>query len=193
MLKPLFFLAAISGPLVRSEIPADYGNRFAVGLNYYALTYHPGGGGAVYPRQLDSKAYWVVQVGGEGYADYYVTRWLLVRGGGALYRDCADVWAGHAHLGFRLNWAPADRLAFRIGIGPTFLWRESWLGKVKNYRADGFFGRPARGDRFQSAWIWYGGSMEAEVKLRKRLGLIYNFVPGYPYVMTSSLGLRTGF
>ncbi|MDB5047266.1 MAG: hypothetical protein JWO30_337 [Fibrobacteres bacterium] len=177
--------------MARSQ--SDYGNRFALGANYYALTYHPGGGGAEYPRQFDDKAYWVLQVGGEGYADYYVKPWFLVRGAGSLYKDCADVWAGFAHLGFRLNWAPAERLAFRIGIGPSFLWRQSWLGKVKNYRSDAFFGRPDPGAKFQSAWIWYGGNLEAEYKLRPHLGLLYSLVPGYPFVITSSLGLRAGF
>ncbi|MDB5103329.1 MAG: hypothetical protein JWP91_1018 [Fibrobacteres bacterium] len=171
----------------------DYADRFAIGANYYALTYHPGGGGAEYPRQLDDKAYWVFQVGAETYADYYVLPWLLVRGAGALYKDCADVWAGFAHLGFRLNWAPADRFALRIGIGPSLLWRESWLGRVERYRSDAFFGRPRPSDRFQSAFIWFGGNVETEFKIGHGLGILYSVVPGYPFVITSSLGLRKGF
>ncbi len=176
-----------------SEVRSDYLNRFALGANYYALTYHPGGGGAVYPRQFDSEAYWVLQVGAEAYADRYVTQWFLLRGSASLYRDCADVWAGFAHFGFRINWAPSTRFALRIGIGPSFLWRESWLGQVPRYRSDAFFGRPKSTDRFQTAWIWYGGNIDAEVKLGRGWGLVYSLVPGYPFVITSSLGLRTGF
>jgi hypothetical protein len=63
------------------------------------------------------------------------------------------VWAGFGHFGFRFEWEPTPPVALRIGIGPSFLWRESWLGVVERYRADGFFGRPAPEDRFQSAWI----------------------------------------
>ena len=172
--------------------PADPARRrFAFGLNYYALTYHPGGGGADYPRELDSAAYWVIQLGGEAMADYYLKPWFLLRAAGSLYR--ADVWAGHAHLGFRLDWRIAPRFSARIGIGPTFLWRENWYGVVPRYRSDGFFGRPGKEDRFQSAYIWYGGNIEAEVTLGRGIGLIYSLVPGYPFVITSSLGLRAGF
>lgn len=176
-----------------SEALSDYLNKFALGANYYALTYHPGGGGTVYPRQLDPEAYWVLQVGAEAYADRYVTRWFLLRGAASLYRDCADVWAGFAHFGFRFNWAPDPRYALRIGLGPSLLWRESWLGKVKRYRSDGFFGRPKPTDRFQTAWIGYGGNIEAEAKLGRGWGLVYSLVPGFPFVVTSSLGLRAGF
>lgn len=172
---------------------APAGERFALGANYYALTYHPGGGGAEYPRQFDDKAYWVLQVGAEVYGDYYLAPWFLLRAAGSLYKDCADVWAGFGHFGFRFEWEPAPPVALRIGIGPSFLWRESWLGVVKRYRADGFFGRPDPDDRFQSAWIPYGGNVEAEWKIRPGLGLLYSVVPGFPFVITSSLGLRKTF
>lgn len=189
------FLLTLALPAASSlaSTSSDYHNRFAFGANYYALTYHPGGGGAEYPRQLDDQAYWVIQLGGEAMADWYAKPWFLLRAAGSVYKDCADVWAGHAHLGFRLNWVPASRLALRIGIGPTILWRESWLGVVPRYRSDAFFGRPKASDDFQSAWIWYGGNVEAEVKLARGVGLLYSLVPGYPLVMTSSLGLRYGF
>ena len=49
----------------QSQLAAPPPERFGLGANYYALTYHPGGGGAVYPRQFDDKAYWVLQVGAE--------------------------------------------------------------------------------------------------------------------------------
>jgi hypothetical protein len=167
--------------------------HIALGANYYALTYHPGGGGAKYPRQFDSKAYWVLQVGTEAYGDFYLKPWFLLRAAGALYKDCADVWAGFGHFGFRLQWIPVAPVALRIGIGPSFLWRESWLNRVDRYRADAFFGRPKESDTFQSAWIWYGGNVEAEVKLGRGVGLLYSLVPGFPLVMTSSLGLRKSF
>lgn len=193
--------SAVSIPLSDSDPPlvsvpregSPPAERFAVGANYYALTYHPGGGGAEYPRQFDDKAFWVLQVGAEAYGDYYLTPWFLLRATGSLYKDCADVWAGFGHFGFRLEWEPAPPVALRIGIGPSFLWRESWLGVVKRYHADGFFGRPASGDRFQSAWILYGGNLEAEWKIRPGLGLLYSVVPGFPFVITSSLGLRKSF
>jgi hypothetical protein len=64
---------------------------------------------------------------------------------------------------------------------------------VDRYRADAFFGRPKETDRFQSAWIWYGGNLEAEYRITPSLGLLYSVVPGFPLVVTSSLGLRAGF
>ena len=104
------------------KVPSPSTQRFALGANYYALTFHPGGGGAEYPRQFDDKAYWVLQVGAEVYGDYYLTPWFLLRAAGSLYKDCADVWAGFGHFGFRLELGtcagrrPAHRHRFQLPV-----------------------------------------------------------------------------
>ncbi len=168
-------------------------NKYGAGLKFTGLTYHPDGGeNEGYPRQLDDGAYFVLQVGLEGSADYYIRSWLLIRTAHALYRDCADVWAGYHHLGVRLNLPVGESFAARVGIGPSVLWRQNWLGKVEGYRRDSFFGE-AKGGSFQNAFIWHGGDIELEWKFNKDLGLVYSVIPGWPEVLQNSLGLRASW
>lgn len=168
--------------------------RFAVGLKYTGLTYHPDGGEneEPYPRSLDSRDFWVVQVGGELDGDYKLHKYLYLRGATSLYRDCADVWAGLVHFGFRANYDFPIGLSVRVGAGPTFLWRENWLGKVKGYKRDSFFG-PAKEETFQTAFIWHGGDIEVEWKVWERTSLVFSMIPGYPEVFHNSAGARYSF
>jgi hypothetical protein len=192
--------ACLSGLLLASIAPAAAGlipldpDRFGAGLKYTGLSYHPGGGENEehYLRSLDSKDYWVVLVGLQGDVDYRVHRFLLLRASTSLYKDCADLWAGYYHFGFRANWDVTDRFAARVGIGPTYLWRQNWAGKVKGYTKDSFFG-PATGGNFQGKFIWYGGDVEAEWKAWDRVSLAYSVIPGYPEVIQNSIGVRFTF
>lgn len=168
--------------------------RFGVGLKYMGLSYHPGGGENEehYLRSLDSKDYWVVLVGGQVDVDYSVFNFLMVRASTSFYKDCADLWAGFYHLGFRANWDATDRLSLRVGVGPTYLWRQNWFHQVKGYTKDSFFG-PATEGNFQGKFIWYGGDVEAEWKAWRHASLVYGCIPGYPEVIQNSLGMRWRF
>ena len=116
-------------PILLACFGVSHAADWAANAKYFALTYHPDGGEHEgYPRKLDAEAFWVLEVGGQFDAERQILPWLSLRTSHALYRDCADVWAGFHHVGFRLVWPVTERLALRIGIGPTFLWRQSWLG-----------------------------------------------------------------
>lgn len=167
--------------------------RFAVGLKYTGLTYHPDGGeNESYPRSLDSRDFWVVQVGGQLDGDYKLHKWFYLRSSTSLYRDCADVWAGFFHFGFRANYDTPYGLSFRVGVGPTYIWRENWLGVVKGYKRDSFFG-PAKDETFQTAFLWHGGDIEVEWKAWDKVSLAYSLIPGWPEVLHNSLGARYSF
>lgn len=168
--------------------------RFAVAVKYTGLTYHPDGGEneEPYPRSLDSRDFWVLQVGAQADGDYKLHRFFYLRGTTSLYRDCADVWAGFLHLGFRANYDAPAGLSFRVGVGPTLIWRENWLGVVKGYRRDSFFG-PAKAGRFQTAFIYHGGDAEVEYKAWDRVSLVYSMIPGWPEVFHNSVGARYSF
>jgi hypothetical protein len=169
-------------------------SRFALGLNYTGISYHPGGGENEehYKRSLDDKDYWVWLLGFQANADYKLHRYFYVRTATSLYRDCADLWAGYYHLGFRANYDFTDRFSMRIGIGPTYLWRQNWAGKVKGYEKDSFFG-DATGGGFQGKLIFYGGDAEAEWKAWDRVSLVYAIIPGWPEVIQNSVGMRLTF
>lgn len=197
----LIAYAAFARPTaVRAEGPGPgylAPERFALGLNYTGISYHPGGGEneEPYKRSFDDRDYWVLLVGVQADADYKVNRFLYVRAATSLYKDCADLWAGFYHLGFRANWdfaGFAEKLSARIGIGPTYLWRQNWLGHVKGYTKDSFFG-PATGGDYQGAFIWYGGDVDLEWRAWDRVSLVYSLIPGYPEVIQNSAGVRYNF
>lgn len=169
-------------------------SRFALGLNFTGISYHPGGGenAEPYKRSLDDEDYWVFLMGFQANADYKLHRFFYLRAATSLYKDCADVWAGYYHLGFRANWDVTDRFSMRIGIGPTYLWRQNWFGRVKDYKKDSFFGDAKPGD-FQGKGIFYGGDAELEWKAGDRVSLVYAVIPGYPEVVQNSVGMRLTF
>lgn len=194
----LFALLLASAPGLLHADPAGPGfldpGRFALELKYTGLSYHPGGGENIghYKRALDDRDVWVILIGSEADADYKLSRFLYLRASGSLYKDCADLWAGYYHFGFRANMDFTPQFSARIGIGPTYLWRQNWLGRVKGYARDSFFGPATHGD-FQGAFILYGGDVEAEWKVKPQLSLVYSVIPGYPEVIQNSLGMRFSF
>src|SRR4051812_20736751 len=141
---PLSVFAALLLALGFSKASAQPGilgaERFIGGIKYVGLSYHPGGGENIehYKRSLDNKDYWVVLVGSQIDLDYVVMPYFFLRASTSLYKDCSDLWAGYYHFGFRANLPVGDRWSFRIGIGPTYLWRQNWLGHVKGYTGDSF-------------------------------------------------------
>lgn len=191
----LFALLFVTAAFARAADPAYLDpSRFAANLKYTGLSYHPGGGENEehYKRSLDDKDFWVVLVGLQADGDYKLNRFLYLRASTSLYRDCSDLWAGFYHFGFRANWDATDRLSLRVGIGPTYLWRQNWYGKVKGYKKDSFFG-DAKGGDFQTAFIWYGGDVDVEWKAWDKVSLVYGVIPGYPEVIQNSIGARYNF
>jgi hypothetical protein len=186
----MFGFVLISVPVHAGQEGTD---RFGANLQFMGLTYHPDGGeNEDYPRKLDDRAFWVLQVGLEGDFDWYFHRYGLVRTSVTLNRDCADVWSGFFHIGPRVNVPLGERFVFRIGIGPTLIWREHWYGKVAGYRRDSFYGGDTTGT-FQSKFIWHGGNVDFEWKIKPTISLIYSVIPGWPEIITSSFGARYSF
>ncbi len=185
-------LAALFAAILAHAGP-ESANRFGANLLFNGLTYHPGGGEHEhYPRKLDDAAFWVLQVGAQADLDAYLHRFLLVRGSASLIRDCEDVWSGFFHLGPRLNLPIGSRFVFRVGIGPTLIWRRTWFGVDPTYHGDSFYGRDSTGS-FQSRFLWYGGNLDFEWKIRRDFSVVYGNIPGWPHVVTSTLGMRYSF
>jgi hypothetical protein len=203
LLRPaLFTLALLASTLAASAQPTGWldPSRFGVGAKYMGLSYHPGGGENEehYLRSLDDKDYWVVLVGAQLDADYRALELpalrssLMIRASTSFYKDCSDLWAGFYHLGFRANWDATPRFSVRIGVGPTYLWRQNWFGRVKGYTKDSFFGKATGGD-YQGKYISYGGDFEAEWRAWPKVSLVYGCIPGWPEVIQNSVGLRRTF
>jgi hypothetical protein len=170
----------------------------AVNLKYFGLTFHPGGGNATedyqYPNAIDEDGYWVYQLGGE--VDYELqspTKWWSLRGTVALFQDCIEAWSGHLSLGLRLKHRFKNGFGLDFGIGPTLIWRENWWKKQEVsdwYNGDGFYGKKETNATFQKTLLWYGGNLGLSYMFNEKFGIQYSVIPGYPQVITSSLGLR---
>jgi hypothetical protein len=205
----LWFLVAFFVGIAQSQgLPEDFQSsssaspyQWSVNGKYFGLTFHPGGGNDdpqfQYPRRLDAEAYWVLQVGTEVDVDWLHKDlpWLGLRLTNAVFLDCIDVWSGHVHFGPRFQHRFASGLGFSIGLGPTLLWRENWWLKkeVSWYNGDGFYGKKETQETYQTAFLWYGGNLEASWMFHQDWGLVYSLVPGWPQVLTSSAGLRYAF
>lgn len=194
-----YLKSIIIGLILLSTQTFTMENPWAANLKYFGLTYHPGGGSAgenEYPLQIDEEGYWVVQIGAEADLDYYLNEYFLLRSTVAVFKDCANVWSGHYHLGFRGNYSLDSGLSLRFGIGPTLIWRENWWDEplVNDwYNGDGFYGKERQNGKFQTAFLWYGGNLELDYKVGDKTSLVYSLIPGYPQVFTSSFGLRQRF
>jgi hypothetical protein len=188
-----FLVPAIRAAAFDPASPLLAPERFGVGLKYTGISFHPDGGeNEGYPRKLDDRAFWVLLIGAEADADWRPHRFLYLRASTSFYKDCADLWAGYYHLGFRANYDIGDRVGLRIGIGPTYLWRQNCFARVAGNRHDSFFGDATGGD-FQGKFIWYGGDAEIEWKANDRFSFVYSVIPGWPEVIQSSAGMRMTF
>ena len=188
-----FAMALVASSPNLSFAGSEDTNRFGANLLFTGLTYHPGGGEHDdYPRKLDAAAYWVLQLGAETDLDWYLHKYVILRGSTALIKDCADVWSGFFHVGPHLNLPIGSRFVFRVGIGPTLVWRQNWYGVVNGYHGDSFYGKDTT-STFQTKFLWYGGNLDFEWKVRNNMSLIYSNIPGWPHVITSSLGARYSF
>lgn len=174
-------------------------------LQYFGITYHPGGGYPAndfkYPNALDQKGYVVVSPGAQMDVEYFPwpkQRWIGFKSIHAVFKDCMDLWSGHHHLGPRFYYHPSASWQLAIGIGPTLIWRGNWWkyfpkDRKLHYRGDPNYGYDSVGGNWQSAWIWYGGNLEASYMFNQHWGAVYSLVPGFPQVLTSGFGLRYGF
>ncbi|MFC1582595.1 hypothetical protein ACFL4W_03545 [Planctomycetota bacterium] len=122
--------------------------------------------------------------------DYYLKNWLVLRGSGAVYRDSANYLSGFFHLGLRLEAAKFDDVYVRIGIGPTFIWRENWWLKKTGYQGNTFFGTEPTSGKYETAFLWYGGDIEVEWVIDEKSSFVCGIIPGYPVLVNINVGYR---
>ncbi|MFC1584999.1 hypothetical protein ACFL5V_05585 [Fibrobacterota bacterium] len=173
--------------------PADQSN-LAVAVKYIGLTCHPFGvQGFDFALAVDEGGFFVLQVGLETDVDYYLYECLILRASGSLYKDCANVWAGYYHLAPRLSLPITPELIFRIGIGPTIIWRENWAGEFDRYGGNIFYGDRKEGGTFETAFLWYGGNLDLDWKVNEDYSILYSVIPGLPSAISNSIGVRRRF
>ena len=165
----LFAIFLIFGDLFANDV--DYNIRF-YGYSHHLEKdwfFHPG-------LQIDR--------------DSYLADWFISRTSIAVYRDSGRLIAGFFHAGFRINARKFDRFYIRLGVGPTFIWRQNWWLHKHGYDGNTFYGESYHSNRFEYAFLWIGGDIELEWRLDSGKRFIIATVPGYPVIFANSIGIR---
>lgn len=160
------------------------------GVNFIFMTWHPKGDKMAFlqPNRLDPEAKIVLNWGGVAHYERFIykKRWSL-KVAQAAYSDCANLFAGHTHLGFRWNFLNGEKHSLRFGFGPTYVYRQSW------YQLDGYEQQnqylKTRGN-WQTAFVWYGGEVEYDYTLSEKLSINLHIIPGIPDFFTFGFGFR---
>lgn len=162
----------------------------AISVQAVGLTFHPGGGTnpELYPRKLDQEGWWVVQLGGAASYDLEPWTYLGFRAKTAWYRDCADKNQVFLHLGVRGWIHRGETWSVQGGLGPTLVMRKDWKD-LPGYQTNGFFGEDTW-HGWQHRFLWWGGEFDLDRRLDGRRELSISLVPGFPWAITTMVGLR---
>lgn len=168
----------------------DLNAQNSVGLRFLFSTIHPGGDDMAFlmPNKLNERANVVLNWGFIGsYQHYLYKKRIALKFAQGAYSDCANLFAGHTHLGFRLNVLNGKKHYLELGFGPTFVYRETWQ-KLEGYIQQTMLLKNSK--NWQYNFVWYGGEIEYDFAINKNLDLNINCIPGYPDFMTFAVGVR---
>lgn len=166
-----------------------------IGIKYFGLSIHPKGEKAnarLMPRRFDKDGYLVLNVGGiASYEKFLFEHILSVKTAVALYSDCAAQLGGFAHVGVRAKIFKTGKHSLYGGIGPTLVFRDNWQRLDAYVNLNRF-----KGDvdvKWQYLFLWYGGEFEYKYSINDKMDFAVSFVPGYPDLMSLSLGVHYKF
>lgn len=166
-----------------------------VGIRFFGLSIHPHGekaNAAIMPLKLDKDAYFVQNLGGIlSYETSIYKGVFLAKGAIGLYSDCAARFAGFFHIGLRGRIFQTSKHSLYGGIGPTLIFRRNWL-QIEEYKDQKLF-KGNKENIFQYLFLWYGGEFEYRYKIAPQLDGVVSFIPGYPDLMSLSIGLNYNF
>jgi len=173
-------------------------NLFAqstITVKYYGLTIHPFGDETAHlqPRKLDNQARLVLNHGVfVGYERYLNKNWISVKTIQGLFRDCSNGIGFVSHIGGRATLYDSEKHRFAIGVGPTFIARESWRRFGPTYRSSGFFNESTteRWGPVQWKFAVYSVDLEYDFKLSAKDNLSISLTPGIPLANICSIGWK---
>lgn len=165
----------------------------AWGVKAFGLSIHPHGAvnHELMPLKFDDEGVFVLNTGFTVGFEAFVpgALWLSVKAVQGAYLDCVGQPAGFSHLGVRFHTPSWGGFSFNGGLGPSLLYRKNWYDLRGYDDAFSFFrGRP--GDLWQTRFLWYGGEFEFNQDLGKGWALSQSVVPGYPDLISVSVGFK---
>ena len=181
------------------SLPLGAFNQSALTVKYFGLTVHPFGDKTAHlqPYKLDDKARFVANFGAfVGYEKFIYKKYLSVKLIEAAFTDCSGGWASIHHLGLRfLLLDKKSKHRLYLGVGPTYILRNSWTRFGEEYNGSGYFN--VRESKWlgtvQSKFILYGMEMEYDYALNTNNHLSISFTPGIPLACIFSVGWKRDF
>jgi hypothetical protein len=178
----LFFLLLFSRPL--------WGQN-SLGLKFFGLTVHPRGDKNAFlmPRKFDPEGVFVLNIGGMTSYEHFIHKDIFsIKGIQALYSDCAAKPGGFSHVGIRGKIFKSSKHSLYGGIGPTLIFRRNWSDLTGYLNSNRFKGKET--NKYQHFFLWYGAELEYAYVLNKHIDLSVTFIPGYPDLLSLSLGIK---
>lgn len=158
-----------------------------VSVKLMGLSFHPRGAlsSEVMPYKFDKKGYFVPNFGVIISFEHEINEDISLKFSQGIYYDCAFQPAGFSQVNVRGNFY--DKGDFRVngGLGPTLIYRKSWE-KLVGYNPTDFY--KSHGD-IEYSYLWHGGDFELSKKIDENNEFLVSFVPGYPALMSLSLGI----
>jgi hypothetical protein len=188
--KTLFFV------LVYFSSFAIYAHSYNFEIKYFGLNIHPVGdiNAELMPIKLGNNGFLVPSFGVALSFEKYIWRnFLSLKFMEASYTDCALQAAGFIHFGFRITLLDKGRHQLNVGIGPTFIYRQSWYNLEGYDDSKNFYKGDDTHDKWQWRFIIYGGEFEYNYRLTDRVDFSWTMVPGIPILIANAFGLRIKF
>jgi len=174
-------------------LPDSFGQS-NLNVKFLGMNLHPQGdpNAELMPLNLDDKGYWVLTLGGTiGYEQFIKSDKFSIKVMQGAYSDCAARFSGFTHVGVRWLIFRKGKHSLNGGLGPTFVYRRNWYD-LEGYIDSGYFnGKPNQ--KWQHKFIPYAGEFEYNVALNDRYDLSTALVPGYPDIISLSVGVRYWF
>ncbi|MCB9261496.1 MAG: hypothetical protein H6607_03910 [Flavobacteriales bacterium] len=164
-------------------------------LKYFGLTSHPKGDptAELQPNKLDKNARLVVNVGAIGGYEKFVFKDLYsVKVMQGFLADCSNGFMSVSHIGARVMLYKDDKHRINFGIGPTFVFRESWNRFGSKYTSSGFFNEytTKKGKEWQWKFVWYAFELEYDYCFNQKDNFSISLIPVFPLALISNFGWK---
>ena len=191
----ILLIVFITSYFIHAENQSNAKSPWHASIQYIGISYHPGGGDNKdkYPLKIDDDAYWLINVGASLSIDYDIIDSIaFIRSSVAFYKDCGFLYAGYVHLGMRGVIINIGRHSINGGIGATLLFRENWKN-ILGIENDSFYENGILNNRWEYQFIFYGGEFDYIYQFSQKFAFHYSIIPGFPFVITSKVGIRYDF
>ena len=160
-------------------------------------TIHPFGDPTAHlqPYKLDPKARVVLSAGiFFGYERFVYKDLVSVKVIQGFFLDCSAGKAGVSHIGLRVLVYENSKNRFYCGLGPIYLYRESWNRFGDAYTGSGFFrNSQTRWGEIQHRFFPFGIDLEYDRVINEHNSFSVSCTPGVPLAVILTFGWKHWF